>query len=105
MHFHFTDNHASWINPIELWFRILSSPAASHESSGSAGELVKAIQAFVEVYGENAQPFQWRKVGVREGEFGGLMRGIGRRSTNRWSGSKPSTRCRYPLRLLCPPLA
>mgnify|MGYP000190823170 FL=1 len=67
VHFHFTDNHASWLHQIELWFRILSSPVASHESSVSPGELVRAIEAFVEVYGENAYPFQWRKVGVREG--------------------------------------
>ena len=66
VHFHFTDNHASWLNQIELWFRILSCPAASHESSGSAGELVRAIEAFLEVYNENAHPFQWKKVGVRE---------------------------------------
>jgi len=67
VHFHFTDTHASWLNQIELWFRILSSPAASHESSGSAGELVRAIEAFVEVYGETAQPFQWRKVACAGG--------------------------------------
>ena len=67
VHFYFTDNHASWLDPIELRFRILSSPAASHESSGSARELVRAIEAFVKVYGETAQPFQWRKVACAGG--------------------------------------
>ena len=71
VHFHFTDNHASWLHPIELWFRILSSRAASPESSGSAGELVRAFGAFVEVYSENAQPFRWRKVSVRGGSSEG----------------------------------
>ena len=71
VHFHFTDNHATWLHPIELWFRILFSPAASHETSGSDGELVRAIEAFVEVHGEPPHPFQWRKVGMGVGSSEG----------------------------------
>jgi len=51
---------APWLHPIELWFRILSSRAASPESSGSAGELVRAFGAFVEVYSENVA-VPWRR--------------------------------------------
>ena len=78
VHFHFTDTHASWLNQIELWFRILSSPAASHESSGSAGELVRAIEAFVEVHGEPPPSVSVEEGGHGRGEFRGLIRGMGR---------------------------
>jgi transposase len=66
VHFHFTPTHASWLNQIEIWFSILSRSALKHASFRSARELVSAIQAFVETYNENAQPFQWTKVRVRQ---------------------------------------
>jgi transposase len=59
--FHFTPTHASWLNQIETWFSILWRGALRGASFGSVRQLCKAIDDFIEVYNENASPFQWRR--------------------------------------------
>lgn len=66
VHFHFTPTHASWINQIEAWFSILSRAALKGTSFKSTKDLVRAIEKFVQVYNENAEPFQWTKIRVTQ---------------------------------------
>lgn len=66
VHFHFTPTHASWINQVEAWFSILSRAALKGASFRSTKELIAAIEAFIRVYNENAEPFQWTKVRVKQ---------------------------------------
>jgi transposase len=66
VHFHFTPTHASWINQIEAWFSILSRAALKGASFRSTKELIAAIEAFIRVYNERAEPFQWTKVRVKQ---------------------------------------
>jgi transposase len=63
--FHFTPTSASWLNMVEIWFGILSRKALKGASFQSVDQLREAIEAFVEVYHENAKPFIWRKREVK----------------------------------------
>jgi transposase len=64
VHFHFTPTHASWLNQVELWFSILARSTLNGASFSSVTQLRTAIDAFVQSYNRNAQPFQWRKAKV-----------------------------------------
>jgi len=66
VHFHFTPTHASWINQVEAWFSILSRAALKSASFKNTKESVRAIEQFVQVYNENAEPFQWTKIRVSQ---------------------------------------
>lgn len=66
VHFHFTPTHASWINQVEAWFSILSRAALKGASFKNTKDLVRAIEQFVKVYNENAEPFQWTKIRVSQ---------------------------------------
>jgi transposase len=63
--FHFTPTSASWLNQVEIWFGILSRKALKNASFTSIDQLRAAIQAFIEVYQQNAKPFVWRKREVK----------------------------------------
>jgi len=63
--FHFTPTSASWLNQVEIWFGILSRKALKNASFKSVDDLCVAINAFVEVYQQNAKPFVWRKREVK----------------------------------------
>jgi transposase len=63
--FHFTPTSASWLNQVEVWFGILSRKALKGASFSSIDQLREAIEAFVDVYQQNAKPFVWRKREVR----------------------------------------
>jgi transposase len=63
--FHFTPTSASWLNQVEIWFGILSRKALKNASFTSTDQLRSAIQAFIEVYQQNAKPFVWRKREVK----------------------------------------
>jgi transposase len=65
VHFHFTPTHASWLNQVEVWFSILSRQALKHSSFRSAREVRDCIDAFIQVYNRDAQPFRWRAAAVR----------------------------------------
>jgi transposase len=66
VHLHYTPTHASWLNQIEVWFSILSRAALKGASFTDPKEVRQAIDAFVNVYNENAHPFEWRKAEVHQ---------------------------------------
>lgn len=61
VHFHYTPTYSSWLNQVECWFSILSRNALKGASFTSPQQVRKAIDDFVEVYNENAAPFEWTK--------------------------------------------
>jgi len=69
VHFHYTPTHASWINQVECWFSILWRYALKGLSVTSFRKLRQAIDAFIEVYSQNAHPFEWTKQVVHPGNL------------------------------------
>lgn len=65
VHFHFTPTSASWLNMVEIWFGLLSRKALKGANFTHRDELATAIQDFIEVYNESAEPFVWRKREVK----------------------------------------
>lgn len=65
VHFHFTPTSASWLNMVEIWFGILSRKALKGASFTHRDELATAIQDFIKVYNESAEPFVWRKKDIK----------------------------------------
>jgi hypothetical protein len=49
---------------IECWFSILSTGALKGASFTSPAQLRQAIDGFIEVYNETAEPFEWTKAEV-----------------------------------------
>jgi transposase len=78
IHFHYTPTHASWLNQVEIWFSILQTKSLRGASFTSVRQLREHIDAFIEAYNENAQPFEWRKVNVKnkklENKFSNLCK-------------------------------
>ena len=66
VHFHFTPTHSSWLNQIECWFSILSRSALQGASFTSVETLIKAIEAFISKWNQNAAPFEWTKREVHQ---------------------------------------
>jgi len=63
--FHYTPTHASWLNQIEIWFSILETKSLRGASFTSVRQLRQHIDAFTMKHNENAHPFEWHKVNVR----------------------------------------
>ena len=63
--FHYTPTHASWLNQIEIWFSILQTQSLRGASFTSVRQLRQHIDAFTIKNNENAQPFEWHKVNVK----------------------------------------
>lgn len=57
--FHFTPTYASWLNQIELWFRILSRKVLKRGIFSSREDLVERVMKFIEEYNQEARPFKW----------------------------------------------
>lgn len=66
VHFHFTPTRASWLNQVEIWFSILEGQSLHGASFTSVAKLRAHIDAFIEAYNENAQPFVWTKSQVHQ---------------------------------------
>jgi transposase len=66
VHFHFIPTHSSWLNQIECWFSILSRSALQGASFTSVETLIKAIEAFISKWNQNAAPFEWTKREVHQ---------------------------------------
>ena len=64
--FHFTPTRASWLNQIEIWFSILSRATLRGASFTDPLQIRRAIDDFVEVYNQDAAPFEWRKESVHQ---------------------------------------
>ena len=64
VHLHFTPTYSSWLNQVECWFSILRRSALRGASFTSPRQLRDAIDRFVEVYNQSAEPFEWTKAVV-----------------------------------------
>jgi transposase len=61
VHFHFTPTRASWLNQVEIWFSILQGKSLYGASFTSVQQLRDHIDAFINAYNKNAEPFMtWR---------------------------------------------
>lgn len=65
VHFHYTPTHTSWLNQIEIWFSILQTQSLHGGSFTSPRQLRNHIDAFIKTYNEDAHPFEWHKVKVK----------------------------------------
>lgn len=58
--FHFTPNHASWMNQVEIWLSILVRKVLKRGNFASVHILVSKVLDFVEYYNRTmAKPFRW----------------------------------------------
>lgn len=61
--FCFTPKHASWLNPIEIWFGVLVRKALRRGSFSSLEDLRARLYAFIEYYNEKlAHPYKLRQL-------------------------------------------
>jgi transposase len=57
---HYTPNHCSWLNQIEIWLRILVRKLLKRGSFTSLEDLKVKVLAFIEYYNRTmAKPFRW----------------------------------------------
>lgn len=60
--FHFTPKHASWLNPIEIWFGVLVAKVLRRGSFQTCDDLEARIDAFVEYYNHKlAHPYRFSR--------------------------------------------
>ncbi len=57
--FHYTPNHSSWMNQIEIWLSILVRKLLRRGSFKSVAELEAKVLAFIDYYNRTAKPFKW----------------------------------------------
>ena len=58
--FHYTPQHASWMNQIEMWFSILVRKLLKRASFTSVADLQARICAFIAYFNATmAKPFKW----------------------------------------------
>ena len=57
--FHYTPNHSSWLNQIEIWLSILTRKLLRRGSFTSIDDLTTRVLAFIEQYNCSARPFKW----------------------------------------------
>jgi putative transposase len=58
-HVHYTPTYSSWLNQVEIWFNIITQRAIRRGSFRNVRDLRLKIEAFVERYNRNCQPFAW----------------------------------------------
>lgn len=58
-HVHFVPTYSSWLNQVEIWFRIITQKAIRRGSFSNVRELVQRIEHFVQHHNQNAAPFVW----------------------------------------------
>jgi transcriptional regulator with XRE-family HTH domain len=58
-HLHFIPTSSSWLNLVERWFREITDKAIRRGSFTSVGELIDAIQEFIDVHNDEPKPFVW----------------------------------------------
>ena len=64
--FHYTPTQASWLNQVECWFSILQGQSLTGASFTSVEQLKEHIDAFIETYNADAEPFVWTKSEVHQ---------------------------------------
>jgi len=57
--FHYTPNHSSWLNQIEIWLSILTRKLLRRGSFTSVDDLSTQVLAFIDHYNRTARPFKW----------------------------------------------
>lgn len=58
--FHYTPNHASWMNQIEIWFSILARKLLKRGNFVSVADLKAQVLAFIEYFNRTmAKPYKW----------------------------------------------
>ncbi len=58
--FHYTPNHGSWMNQIEIRFSIIARKLLRRGSFRSVADLIAKVLAFIEYYNRTmAKPFKW----------------------------------------------
>jgi hypothetical protein len=58
--FHYTPNHGSWMNQVEIWFSIIARKLLRRGSFTSVTDLIAKVLAFIEYYNRTmAKPFKW----------------------------------------------
>ena len=62
--FHYTPNHISWLNQIEIWLSILSRKLLRRGSFTSIDDLTARVLAFIDHYNRTARPFKWTYQGT-----------------------------------------
>jgi transposase len=62
--FHYTPNHSSWLNQIEIWLSILMRKVLKRGSFPSVQDLEAKVLAFIDYYNQTmAKPFKWTSHG------------------------------------------
>lgn len=61
--FVYLPTHTSWLNQIELWFRILTRRLLKRGSFPSTAALREQILAFIAYFNRHAKPFRWTYTG------------------------------------------
>lgn len=62
--FHYTPNHSSWLNQIEIWLSILVRKVLRRGSFTSVEDLEAKVLAFIDYYNAAmAKPFKWTSQG------------------------------------------
>ena len=57
--FHYTPNHSSWMNQIEIWLSIQVRKVLKRGSFVSVEALEAKVLAFIDYYNQTAKPFKW----------------------------------------------
>jgi putative transposase len=58
-HVHYTPTYASWLNQVEIWFRLMTQRAIRRGTFRSVKQLIEKIERFIEVYNPSSHPFAW----------------------------------------------
>lgn len=58
-HVHHTPTYASWLNQIEIWFKLITQRAIRRGSFSSVKELVTKIDDYLKHYNKHPKPFVW----------------------------------------------
>ncbi len=58
-HQHFVPTASSWLNMVERWFRDLTDKRIRRGVFRSVGELITAIEAYIQHHNSNPKPFVW----------------------------------------------
>lgn len=58
-HVHYTPTYSSWLNQVEIWFKIITQKAIRRGSFRSVRQLTNKIESFVKNYNTKTKPFMW----------------------------------------------
>jgi hypothetical protein len=56
---HFIPTSSSWLNVIERWFREITDKRIRRGTFKNVGQLIAAIQEFIEQHNSSPEPFVW----------------------------------------------